>query len=280
MVNKIIQYERTPADSTWFNKMVVCAGDPYDDANTKFLEGELIGDKALSYMPDFQPIRLYASNRNQSPEMTPLTENIIREISKGCGFLLFDGHGGPSWWNTFWPYDFAKLITNGGIRTSDISRLNNIRRLPICVVGGCHCSLFNVSLLPTLFDRENTKHLWSFGQPIPECINWMLTRKIGGGAIATIGTTGLGYEKEGENGDLDGDGINDPDCVEALGGYLEGQFFKSIGINHTRILGEAWGDAIRQYLEVFPGMGNQSDAKTIEQWIIFGDPTLRIGGYS
>jgi hypothetical protein len=26
-------------------------------------------------------------------------------------------------------------------------------------------------------------------------------------------------------------------------------------------------------------MENLSDAKTIEQWILFGDPSLKIGGY-
>ena len=31
---------------------------------------------------------------------------------------------------------------------------------------------------------------------------------------------------------------------------------------------------------IYPGMENISDAKTIEQWVLFGDPSLKIGGYS
>ena len=279
MVNKIIEYEQTPAQPWWFNKMVVIAGDPYDDQGTDYLEGELIADKALFYMSEFTPIRLFASNQHINPDYTPLTTNIIREISAGCGFLLFDGHGSPSWWNTFWPHDFTQLIEDGGLTVSDFYQLRNGQKLPICIIGGCHCSLFNVSFIPTLLDRENTRHLWTFGQPVPECFSWRLTRKIGGGAIATIGCTGLGYEKEGENGDLDGDGTNDPDCVEALGGYLETQFFKAYGVDHIDILGDAWNAAITQYLDVYPGMQNRSDAKTVEQWILFGDPSLKIGGY-
>jgi len=279
MVNKIIEYEQAPANPLWFNKMIVVGGDPYDDVGTGYLEGEIIGDKALSYLYDFEPIKLYASNRYTNPDFTPLTTNIIREITAGCGFLLFDGHASPGWWNTFWPNDFTQLIEDGGITIYDFPQLKNGQKLPICIVGGCHASLFNVSLLNTIIDRHNSRHMWSFGQAIPECWSWWLTRKIGGGSIATIGSTGLGYEAEGENGDLDGDGKNEPDCVEALGGYLETQFFKAYGNDSIDILGEAWGSAINQYLDIFPGMNNRSDAKTIEQWIIFGDPTLKIGGY-
>ena len=121
--------------------------------------------------------------------------------------------------------------------------------------------------------------MWSNGQAIPECWSWWLTRKAGGGCIATIGSTGLGLEEGGEKGDLDGDGINDPDCVETLGGYLELQFFKSYSTLGKDMLGETWCSAITQYLKVFPGMSNQSSAKTIEQWVLFGDPSLKIGGY-
>lgn len=280
MINKIIEYESSPANPLWFNKMVVIGGDPYDDVETGYLEGELIGDKALSYMPSFEPIKLFASNRYISSDFTPLKANIIREITSGCGFLLFDGHGGPSWWNTYWPYSFDNFIEDGGITIYDFSELENGQKLPICVVGGCHCGLFNVSLLITLMDRHNSRHMWSFGQPVPESWAWWLTRKINGGSIATIATTGLGYEAGGEKGDLDGDGHNEPDCVEALGGYLETRFFKAYGNGSTDLLGETWGSAINQYLDIYPAMGNWSDAKTVEQWVLFGDPTLKIGGYS
>jgi len=280
IVNKIISYEQKPADPEWFNKIIAIAGDPYDDDDAEgFLEGELIADKALSYMQEFTPIQLYASNKIIDPLHTPLKTNIIREISEGSGFLLFDGHGSPCWWNTFWPHEFDTLIEDGGLTIFDFPRLTNAQKLPICIIGGCHCGTFNVSLVNTILDKDNSHFMWSYGQPIPECFSWWLTRKIGGGSIATIATTGLGYEKEGEAGDLDGDGIDEPDCVEALGGFLERQFFQSYGENHHDVLGEVWVNAITQYLEVYPGLDDPWDAKTVEQWVLFGDPTLKIGGY-
>ena len=37
--------------------------------------------------------------------------------------------------------------------------------------------------------------------------------------------------------------------------------------------------AITNDLTVYPGMRDRTDAKTVEQWILFGDPSLKIGGY-
>jgi hypothetical protein len=280
MVRKIIAYEKKPADQTWFNKMVVIGGDPYNDQGTNYAEGEIIGEKALSYMVGFEKLKLFASYRETNPEFTPITHNIVREINKGCGFLLFDGHGGPAWWNTFWPCEFEAFIKKGGLSVYQLSQLKNRETLPVCIVGGCHNNLFNVTLMLTIADPRNTHFMWSNGAPILECWGWSLTVKPSGGAIATIGNTALGYEAGGEVGDLNGDAINEPDCVEALCGYLEIQFFKGYGKYHIDMLGKLWSNAIGEYLQIYPGMENLSDAKTIEQWILFGDPSLKIGGYS
>ncbi|HUS99214.1 MAG TPA: C25 family cysteine peptidase [Candidatus Thermoplasmatota archaeon] len=280
IVKKIIAYETNPAEQSWFNKMVVVGGDPYDDQATNYREGEIIGEKALSYMSGFEQCKLFSSNRDTNPDFTPETQNIIREINEGCGFLFFDGHGGPSWWNTFWPGEFDTLIQNGGISVYQFSRLKNNEKLPICIVGGCHNNLFNVSFLSTITDPRNKHFMWSNGLPILACWGWSLTVKLNGGAIATIGNTGLGYEAGGEVGDLDGNGMNEPDCVESLCGYLETQFFKGYQVDHIGILGKNWCQAITDYLKIYPGMEKWSDAKTLEQWVLLGDPSLKIGGYS
>jgi hypothetical protein len=279
IVNKIIAYEQKPADLSWFKKMVVVGGDPYDDQGTNYLEGELIGEKALSYMYGFEQQKLFSSNRETNPDFTPKAQNIIREINEGCGFLFLDGHGGPSWWNTYWPGEFDTLIQNGGIRIYQFSQLKNSEKLPVCIIGGCHNNQFNVSVLLTIADFKNRHFMWSNGVPVPECWGWSLTAKPTGGAIATIGNTALGYEAGGEVGDLNGDNLNEPDCVEALCGYLETQFFKGYGVHHIDILGKNWCNAIGEYLNIYPGMENRSNAKTIEQWVLFGDPSLKIGGY-
>lgn len=104
-------------------------------------------------------------------------------------------------------------------------------------------------------------------------------KKNCGEAIATLGYTGFSYEIVGENGDLDGDGKNLPDYLEIVCGYQNLQFYKTIreGVD---ILGEVWGATINKYLTTFPGMDSHLDAKTISQWVLLGDPSLKIGGYS
>jgi hypothetical protein len=94
-----------------------------------------------------------------------------------------------------------------------------------------------------------------------------------------LGNTGLGYGAVGESGDLDGDGVNLPDTAEAVGGYQEVCFFKTYN-DGENILGEVWGGAQSKYLNTFPGMEDQTDCKTVEQWPLIGDPSLVIGGYS
>jgi len=276
MVNKIINYETSTCGQEWFNKMVVVGGDSHNDAGTDYCEGEIVCDSILdNYMSDFDPVKLYASNKDIDPTHTPSEENLLREISTGCSFLLFDGHGSPGSWNTHWPGIFNWGNTPGGISCYDFPKLSNGNKLPVAVVGGCHNSMFNVTAVSTLFEKPFT---WTYGQMFPECFSWALTRKINGGSIATMGNTGLGYGSTGEHGDLDGDGVNLPDTAEAVGGYQEVCFFKTYN-EGANILGEVWGGAQSKYLDTFPGMADQTDCKTVQQWPLLGDPSLRIGGY-
>jgi hypothetical protein len=281
VVKKIINYESKPINPDWYKRIVMVAGDSFDDSfyGTNWPEDELICDMFLSYMQDFVPVKLYASNKDSDPTHTPLTSNIIREINTGCGFLVFAGHGCPYSWNTNWPGEFNSTIQNGGISIFDFLKIWNLNKLPICCIeGGCHNSMFNVSLITTWLDKDNSHHMMTFGVPTPECLGWTFVRKPFGGSIANFGYPSCTYLSPGENGDLDGDGVNEPDIFEALRPYMVRQYYKLIG-EGAEFLGEVAGGAVRNYLFAFPGMGNQYDAKIIEQVIFFGDPSLKIGGY-
>ena len=55
-------------------------------------------------------------------------------------------------------------------------------------------------------------------------------------------------------------------------------------MNKTDILGEIWGKVISAYLGAYPIDWNSRsysaiDAKTAQEWILLGDPSLKIGGY-
>jgi len=278
-VNKIINYEKQPADPSWFNKMILAGGDSHDDTSTTNIkEGEYVCEYIWNhFMHGFTPVRLYSSFKDTNPDMVPNGDNIIREISKGSGHLLFDGHGNPGTWATHYSGNFTTWVPGFSVRT--FWKLTNGGKLPVCVVGGCHNSMINNTLLATLQDKDNSQFTWTYGYPTPECWSWVLTRKVGGGTIATMGNTALGYGTIGENGDIDGDGVNDPDCIEALGGYQERVFYKTYNESSTKILGDVWIGATNKYLTTFPGMADPIDCKTVEQWPILGDPSLKIGGY-
>ena len=274
-VSRIINYESGLAGS-WYDNMILVAGDSHDDAGTNYVEGELVTEYIWSnYMSGFNPVKVYATNQGGGG-LVPTSGDIRKAINAGAGHLLFDGHGNPASWTTHYPFPDGGDWT-GGIQIFQFPLLFNGKKLPVTIVGGCHNSQFNVSLLWTLSDKDNSQHTWCYGMPVPECFGWWLARKVGGGSIATMANTGLGYGALGEHGDLDGDGDNQPDTIERFGGYQQVCFYKTFD-EGADILGEAWGGACAKYLDTFPPMDYQIDAKTVQQWVLFGDPSLKIGG--
>jgi hypothetical protein len=147
MVNKIITYETNTYGKEWFNRIVGVAGDTYPQGSYPFptadFEGEENVNIRISYMPGFENTTLFTSDGTLTG-----SKDVIREVNKGCGFLLFDGHGNPSVWSTHPPND--KSVWIDGLSTKTMSKLKNDNMLPICVVGGCHNLEFNVNIFRIL----------------------------------------------------------------------------------------------------------------------------------
>ena len=263
VVNKIINYESGKCDEQWFKKLLLVSGDAYDDFEG-FNEGELISEEAILRMSDFTSVKLYAT-KNQD-----ITKDTVKELlDPGCGFAYFCGHGSPLSWSTHFPPDGKEWAT--GFDTFDIIYLNNKEKLPIVVVGGCHNAQFDVTIL-NLFRRilDNTLQ---YGIWAPRCWAWWLTCKIGGGSIATIADAGLGtHGRE----DTDKNGI--ADYLEVLDGWLELRFLELSGNEQNNILGENYAETLTGYLHTFLGSNEKMDVKMIQQWQLFGDPSLHIGG--
>jgi len=154
IVKKIINYENRPADSRWFKKMVVVAGDTYAEEYYDYngsdigYEGEINTQKALDIMKDFHPIKLWASTGN----LGSYGLRIILAINRGCGFIYFSGHGGNSSW---WTYAPNWSDARGRFSLLDMMFLNR-NKLPVCIVGGCHNSQFDVNNYPCWSYRLNS----------------------------------------------------------------------------------------------------------------------------
>ena len=264
MVDKIIAYETTTFQQPWFNDMVVIAGDTYPEShnpNWTGYEGEFYGDQAIEHMASFNPIRLYTSDGSLSGH-----EDVVAALNNGCGFVYFVGHGSPKTWGNH-PPDDDEFIR--GLTVQNMYKLRNRNKLPVCVVSGCHNCQFDVSIFKIFNEITRYRQEGTF-----ECWGWKITRERDGGSIATIGCTALGYTKEDKiafNG-----GINE----------LEVEFFRQYGQQHVTILGDAWVQALQWYIETYPVdwstpavSDSWIDAKVVQSWILFGDPSLQIGGY-
>ena len=263
VVNKIINYEGDKCDNEWFKKLVLVTGDAYNDT-AHLNEGELISEEAINQMPDFTPVRVYAREDNDINR-----ETVKQAIDPGCGFAYFCGHGSPSTWATHFPPEGTEWVT--GFDSFDIVFLNNKEKLPVIVIGGCHNNQFDVTILNLFKDLE---HSLGYGTWAPRCWAWWFTCKIGGGAVASIGSTGLGT-----HGRDDTDNNDIADYLEVLDGWLELYFFQLYGKENIDILGKNHGETITEYLHRFLGSNEKMDVKMIQQWVLFGDPSLKIGGY-
>ncbi len=262
-----------------------------------FYEGEwAVGDHAvqgrgggLYYMPeDFEHNVLYTSNGRLTGQ-----NEVLQAINEGSGFVFMSGHGSPNSWGDHYPgvpgnrqYGSITGLVVTQLRpwfpyvsfpAFPIDSLSNGEKLPVMVIGGCHNSQFNVSVVPAVFHALHLffpflpdNSMWTYGQPVPECFSWRLVRNPDGGAIASMGNTGLGY------------GVPGRDCTTGGGdAWITIEFFKQYGAEEHHILGDAYCQAQTSYVSSFDmtdlGAGH---TKTVQQWALLGDPSLMIGGYS
>jgi len=247
-----------------------------------YFEGEwttgeqLLHDRAGGpyYMPsNFDREFLWSSIGNWNNQ-----QDVIDAISGGAGFTFFSGHGSPAVWSNHYPgipgnrhnaevKGLFVVDVVGGPPFFPMEKLSNDYENPIVVVGGCHNSLFTVTLLTTLLDRDNSKNTHSYGNPTAECWSWWLTRLSKRGAIAAIGNTGYGF------------GYLSEWCTTGgADNWITTEFFKQYGTEGHDILGEAYAHTISNYVDTY-GVGDAGDMQSVQQWVLFGDPSLKIGGY-
>jgi len=259
MINKIITYETETDYDEWFHQFVVAGGDTYSEARGyegdifNSYEGEQLTGEAIDIMSGFEATTLWASTETLS------TLSIIKAINDGCGFLYLSGHGSPGVWCTH-PPNSAKKV--GSLPNQLMPFLRNKNKLPICIVGGCHNSQFDVHPF-RIFQDSFMFNTWR-----SKCWSWKLTSSPHGGAVATIGCTGLGWQGI----EFGGGGAN----------WLNIQFFKEYS-NGTTTLGTIWKNTITKYLQNFPidwetpsGKLSSLDAKTVQEWTLIGDPSLQV----
>jgi hypothetical protein len=272
VVEKIINYETNAYGNEWFKNLIVCGGDDarlkwreltfcsyFDREGGILWEGEYMCDRAAEHLSDFTAKKIYATGLLKPTIKFLTVNNINRAINEGAGFLYFVGHGSTETAiNTNFPF-CAKiwLPFPHAYSISDSTDLQNDEKLPVTVFAGCNCGNFDLSNSP---------------------IAWEFVKNENGGAIASFAAT---------TGSIV---LFSTMCTETYTGHLSLNVFQlySEGMD---VIGDIWSATITDYLndeeawslgEAFSELNwhnKLANNYVLEEWALFGDPTLKIGGY-
>ncbi len=271
VIQKIISYENNVYHSDWFNRIVLFGGDSqptFSEIILPFLagkvgsivfEGEYIGDKIAKILHDFEVTKIYSTGFIRSNAEMLTTENVNNAINQGAGFVELSGHGNPDRIFTYFPFAIkwknSDLLPNPlGYTLDDIKSLNNQRKLPIMLFSACSCGDFDALSVP---------------------LAWEFIRYEHGGAIACLANTNPTYL------------IPSSLCTDTVSGHLLMTFFESYA-KDVNILGDLWKETIVHYVNdehawdlTRLNWGNMNiSIMNLEVWTLFGDPTLKLGGYN
>ncbi|HHF55456.1 MAG TPA: hypothetical protein ENL42_00885 [Thermoplasmatales archaeon] len=192
------------------------------------------------YLLDEIAERMKGYNIKKIYASVALNAKLVNEvINEGAGIVVFEGAGNHHLWATH-AKDNEKWIF---YYERNILQLRN-SYLPIVLTSGARLGQFN----------------WS-----RECFNWFFVSR--GKAVASVGPTGLCRIGHGKN------------VTEMFLGNLHVRLCEKMA--SRCLLGRAWGEAITEYLLAFRwhGVAKAFHMKAAEELEIFGDPTLKIGGY-
>jgi len=277
IVNKIINYEES-ADDSWFKDAIVIGGDTGPPARNPhatigIYEGELSTAITAEVLENngFDVNKMWLSENSWSGK-----KDVINALNEGAGLVHMSGHGNPAYWGNFLPDAESEAGMVDGLELKDMHKLKNGEKLPIIVVGGCHNAQFNVTLSNIIHGilKDGFMGYFSMTEPygdfwkkewVPrDFCSWLVMKK-NNGAIASIGCSGLGLGYYN---------------IVGLSDWLNPRFFDAYANQSKDFLGQAHGQAVQDYISIIGGVNNhQNDRKTVEEFTLIGDPSLRIGGY-
>jgi hypothetical protein len=242
VVDKIITYETNEVyKNHWFSDIIVVGGDSFPGDNDEISEGEYVNERVIEIMDGFIPKKIWDSNGILNGANPTGSSAISNSINTGAGFIDFSGHGNTHVYATH-PYEKENVwlpSPYGGYYNSNIKKLENREKLSIVVTGACSVGKFNKD---------------------PDCFSWSFLTCPNGGGIGSFGATGLGYAYIGKG---------------VTYGLIEKMALDMFEAYHSKVqtLGEMWAWGINRNIQNYM---DSTKYKTVEEWQLFGDPTLKI----
>ena len=240
VINKIIAYEKEAYGCSWFKKIILMGGDTFPQF-TQVVEGEWELDKYGEIMKKHG----FEQIKLYTSTSTFRPFIINRKITDGAGFVSFSGHGVPfaiasSPPNKYRSIHYFKPYILG---------MQNADRLPIFFLEACETACLDFKFF------SNMKR---------PCLAWSLVKKQSGGGIAVVGATRSGpmYFNPNNNGE------------PYAGGHAMHMFFYE-AYEQGITLSDLMINAYCSYLDTY-----WKDPIILENIILIGDPSLKIGGYS
>jgi len=249
VVDKIIHYETETYGSDWFNTMIYIGGNTFPGSPGN--DGEEINQIIMNILPQFSPDIIWTSKGNFN------RRSISGAITAGAGFLDYSGHGFEFGMGTYPPIGTKMKY----YYTAYIKDTQNGYKLPIIFFDACLTAKIDYVLQDLLDYRAYfvfnllAKILKVNTSQREPCYAWAFVNHENGGAIATIGATRTAFG-----------GVDDG------AGKMSIEFFSAY--NTSQYLGEMMTRMQNGYLTDVSG-----DDFTVEEFILLGDPTLKIGGY-
>ena len=274
VIEKIMNYDRAKEQGDWYHKMIVMGGDTTPNSYATF-EGEWLQETHIvPYMEScgFELVKLYTSLGTFQPDV------ITSEISSGACFVNYAGHGYMDHIGTYLPQSSTSI----DYTMEDVQAMTNEEKLPVffldaCLTGKIDYDIFDKIMVPICFmypfplvhffkrcvDTIETTHFYP-------CFAGSLLFKENGGGIAVIAASQPG---------LSGIALDDGEIIDIVFGSsnLNRFFFQSYQPNST--VSELMIDAQNTYINTIRGPNSFIiDYVTLQEFNVFGDPSLIIGG--
>mgnify|MGYP006278898397 FL=1 len=254
VVDKIIVYEQETFGQDWYNNMVFIGGNTFPGLIfQRKNEGEVHNKLIMSIMDDFTPSAVIWTSKHNFNMFT-----INHAINQGAGFVDYSGHGFEHGMGTYRPHGrFLRTYI-----TPYVNGLKNGYKLPVIFFDACLTAKLDFVFQDILDYKQYRLFDIAFrlagvdtSVKLPSYA-WYFVKYDRGGAIATIGATRTAF------------GGEDFGCEK-----LSTEFFSSY--ERGQKLGPMFARAQTTYINELP-----DDEFTVEEFVLLGDPSLQLGGYS